>query len=225
MTADRPWLQPGDPAPAFALPAINREGTVSIEDYRGRTPLLLGLYRGLHCPFCRRQLVQLSTTQEKLKAAGVETLAVVNTPVERARLYFKHRPARVLLAADAEASVHRAFGVPAFIPVEDPTTARWPWRATMEQFRASLINPTGELPKPLNGFEANDTLNQMDRFELTDEDKRIFNAHGSQLVGHFLLDQRGIVRWADVEAGARMTDIGRFPSDEELLAAARALPS
>lgn len=225
MTTDRPWLQPGDPAPAFALPAINREGTVSIEDYRGRTPLLLGLYRGLHCPFCRRQLVQLSTTQEKLKAAGVETLAVVNTPVERARLYFTHRPARVLLAADAEARVHRAFGVPAFVPVEDPTTARWPWRATMEQFRASLINPTGELPKPLNGFEANDTLNRLDRFELTDEDKRIFSAHGSQLVGHFLIDRQGIVRWAHVEAGARMTDIGRFPSDDELLAAARALPS
>ena len=218
-------LRPGDPAPHFALPAVNREGQVSLDDYRGRSPVLIGLFRGLHCPFCRRQLVQLSTTQDKLKAVGVETLAIVNTPVERARLYFKHRPARVLLAADAEAGVHRAFGVPAFVPVEDPATARWPWRATMEQFRAGLINPTGELPKPLNGFEANDTLNQMDRFELTDVDKQIVNAHGSQLVGHFLIDRRGIVRWAHVEAGARMTDIGRFPSDEELLAAARALPS
>jgi hypothetical protein len=65
----------------------------------------------------------------------------------------------------------------------------------------------------------------MDRFELTDEDKRISNAHGSQLVGHFLIDRRGIVRWAHVEAGVHMTDIGRVPSDEELLAAARALPA
>ena len=225
MTADRPWIQPGDRAPSFVLPAINREGMVSLEDYRGRTPLLLGLYRGLHCPFCRRQIVQLGATQEKLKAVGVETLIVINTPVERARLYFRHRPARMLLAADAEAATHRAYGAPAFVPVEDPSAARWPWRATMAQFQANLINPTGELPEPRNGFEANEALNRMDGFELTEVDKQIFSAHGSQLVGHFLIDRQGIVRWVHVEAGASMADIGRFPSEDELLAAARALPS
>ena len=105
-------LRPGDPAPDFALPAVNREGQVSLDDYRGRSPVLVALFRGLHCPFCRRQLVQLGTTQDKLKAMGVETMAVVNTPLERARLYFKYRPARVLLAADPEAATHQAFGCP-----------------------------------------------------------------------------------------------------------------
>ena len=42
--------------------------------------------------------MQLGTTQDKLKEMGVETVAVVNTPPERARLYFKYRPAKVLLA-------------------------------------------------------------------------------------------------------------------------------
>jgi len=41
-------LRPGDPAPHFALPAVNREGQVSLDDYRGRSPVLLGLFRGLH---------------------------------------------------------------------------------------------------------------------------------------------------------------------------------
>ena len=41
-------LHPGDPAPAFALPAVNREGQVSLDDYRGRSPVRLGLFRGLH---------------------------------------------------------------------------------------------------------------------------------------------------------------------------------
>jgi peroxiredoxin len=41
-------LHLGDPAPHFALPAVNREGQVSLDDYRGRSPLLLGLFRGLH---------------------------------------------------------------------------------------------------------------------------------------------------------------------------------
>ena len=41
-------LHPGDPAPAFALPAVNREGQVSLDDYRGRSPVLVALFRGLH---------------------------------------------------------------------------------------------------------------------------------------------------------------------------------
>ena len=30
---------PGDPAPHLALPTVNREGQVSLDDYRGRTPV------------------------------------------------------------------------------------------------------------------------------------------------------------------------------------------
>lgn len=41
---------------------------------------------------------------------GVETVTVVNTLPERAPLYFKHRPARVLLAADPAAATLRACG-------------------------------------------------------------------------------------------------------------------
>jgi peroxiredoxin len=41
-------LHPGDPAPPFRLPAVNREGQVSLDDYRGRSPVLIGLFRGLH---------------------------------------------------------------------------------------------------------------------------------------------------------------------------------
>lgn len=38
----------GEPAPHFALPAVNREGQISLDDYRGRSPVLLALLRGLH---------------------------------------------------------------------------------------------------------------------------------------------------------------------------------
>src|SRR5258705_13152153 len=96
-------LRPGDPAPHFALPAVNREGQVSLDDYRGRSPVLVALFHGLHCPFCRRHLVQLGTTQDKLKAVGVETMEVVKPPAERARPYFKDRPAKGLLAAGPQA--------------------------------------------------------------------------------------------------------------------------
>ena len=63
-------LQPGDPAPAFSLAAVNGEGTVSLADLRGRS-FLIGFFRGLHCPFCRRQVVQLAGVQPALRAAGI----------------------------------------------------------------------------------------------------------------------------------------------------------
>jgi hypothetical protein len=91
--------------------------------------------------------VQLGTTQEKFKAMGVETVAVVNTPTERARLYFKHRPARVPLAADPEAAMHRAFRLPAFVLVEDESATSWPLRATMGQLQAVGIIPPGSCPR------------------------------------------------------------------------------
>jgi peroxiredoxin len=47
MEPGRP-VQPGEAAPDFEVPAVHREGTVSLADYRGRTPLFLALFRGLY---------------------------------------------------------------------------------------------------------------------------------------------------------------------------------
>lgn len=168
--------------------------------------------------------MQLGTTQDKLKTLGVETVAVVNTPVERARLYLKYRPVRVLLAADPEAATHRAFGVPEGVLVEKESEASWAQgKVTMGQLQAALINPTGELPEPQNPFVASQTLNQRDGFELTETDQQIAAAHSLLLAGHFLLDRDGIVRWQQIEGSERPEDLGRFPSDEEILRAAHAL--
>ena len=52
-------VRPGDRAPEFTLAAANRDGTVSLGDYQPKRAVLLGLFRGLHCPFCRRQVFQL----------------------------------------------------------------------------------------------------------------------------------------------------------------------
>src|SRR5438552_16705376 len=46
-------LQLGETAPNFVLDAITREGKIAIDDFRGEKPVLVGLYRGLHCSFCR----------------------------------------------------------------------------------------------------------------------------------------------------------------------------
>ena len=215
-------LRPGDPAPGFALPAVNREGEVSLNDYRGRSAVLVGLFRGLHCPFCRRQVVQLGTLKSKLAALSVETLAVVNTPLERARLYFKHRPVQVLIAADPEAATHRLFGVPAGEIIEDASQSAWPLKVTLGQFQAARINHP-ELPTPLNPFAGNDALNLRDGFEPNETDQQIAAAHGTQLAGYFLIDRNGILRWLFIEAAERINDLTKFPSEEEILTAASRL--
>jgi peroxiredoxin len=222
-TEQRPPIQPGEAAPQFVLPAVNREGTVSLDDFRGKSPLFIGLFRGLHCPFCRRQIVLLGSTQDKLRAMGVETLAVVNTPLERARLYFKYKPARVLLGADPDAATHRAFRLSPVQVIADPATSQWPLRITIAEVSQVRVNPTGELSGPTPVFEAMESLNAKDGFEATEVDQQIAAVHGMQGVGHFLIDRQGIVRWTHLEAGERMADLVTFPRDEQILEAARAL--
>jgi peroxiredoxin len=225
-TAPNRPLRPGDQAPSFALPAVNREGMVGMEDYRGKGAVLIGLFRGLHCPFCRRQITQLAITRNKLEREGVETLAIVNTPAERARQYFQYRPTRVLLAADPDVRTHRAFGLPAveIVPDDtDPATLQWPQRIAMTPFLSLRFNPTGELPEPQNIPQASETLNQKDRFEFTEADQRMA-AQPPQLTGHFLIDGQGTIRWAYVEGEKGPTDLVSFPGDDVILAAVEALP-
>lgn len=208
VTMMRTPRRPGDKAPDFTLPAVTHPGTVSLADFRNTSGVLLGLYRGLHCPFCRRQIFQLSSIQETLSGLGIAAVAVVNTPRERAELYFRYHPTRLTLLADPDARTHQAFGVPSVVPDES--------------FAGVRIHPP-ELAEPVHPMEANTVLNAKDAFVMTRVDEEIFAAHGTQLGGHFLIDREGIVRWTNIEAEHGLSDLTRFPSPAEMLAAARSM--
>jgi len=226
-TAPNGPLRPGDLAPSFALPAVNRDGTVGLEDYQGKDPVLVVLLRGLHCPFCRRHVVQLGITHDKLAREGVETLAIVNTPTERARQYFQYRPTRVLLASDPDVRTHQAFGLPkvGLVPDDtDPATLQWPHRTALTQFLSIVVNPDGELPEPKKLAEASELLNQKDGYEITEVEQQIFAAHGTQMEGQFLIDAQGTIRWSYVEGANGIDDFVNFPpSDDKILAAVEAM--
>jgi peroxiredoxin len=219
LVEPRPPVQPGEPAPDFTLPSATGEGTLSLADYRGRSPVLLALFRGVFCPFCRRGIAQLAGSREKLRALGVETLGIVGSQPERARLYFRFHPARVPLAADPDLATHRAFGLPS-----PPVTPE-----LQQAMQATRVNPGGELPEPLPIPQAAATLDQVDQFEATEidrEEAKRQSMERAQLCGHFLIDREGIVRWVDVECSKEgLSGVGKYPSDDELLAAARALPA
>jgi peroxiredoxin len=212
----RPPVQPGERAPDFTLPSAMDDKQVSLSDYRGKSPVLLAIMRGLYCAFCRRHIEHLGGAQQQLKEAGVETLVVVATTPERARLYFRYRPARVQLTADPELVTHRAYGLPNL-----PMTTE-----LLNTMQAVRVNPTGELPEPVPVGEAGDALNRLDGFEPTQIDHSDKKQQGVQLVGQFLVDRDGVIRWCNVEAATEgPAGVGKFPTQEELVAAARSLPA
>ncbi len=204
----------GDPAPDFTLPAVQSERSISLGDYRGKSPVFLAIDRGLYCPFCRRHIAQLGATSEKLRAVGVETLAVIATKPDRARMYLRFRPTRVPLVADPDRVTHRQYGL-----AKPPITPEF-----IQAAEATLVNPTGELPAPVPVLAVIDALNQFDSFQPNETDRQDQESQTPQLVGQFLIDTDGLVRWANIECSVEgLAGVGKFPTDDELIAAARRL--
>jgi peroxiredoxin len=216
MTATTPspsTASPGAKAPEFTLAAVDGTGTISLEDYRGRSPLFLALFVGLWCPFCRRSIAQMATIEPALRESGVETLCVVATPPDNARLYFKYRPTRLRLAADPDLNIHRAYGVPKPVPTPE----------MMKELGEVRINPDGLFAAPLPVEEAAASVGKMDGYADNQTDRADMERQWPQLKGQFLIDRDGTIRWANIECAEGLAGLGKFPSRDEILGAARAL--
>jgi peroxiredoxin len=215
-------LQPGDRAPNVVLDAVTRDGKVAIDDFRGHKPVLVGLFRGLHCPFCRRHIAAQAQLDPALREMGIESLTVVNTPTERARLYFRYHPMPALLAAsDPERASHRAFGLPNLEFTESET--QWPHKIGMDVAMAMRVNLPGEMPKPMDPFAAAEYLSKRDGYEITEADQQMMATGHGQLIGQFLLDREGIVRWTFTEVPEEGRRMFGHPTPEELMSAASQL--
>jgi hypothetical protein len=158
--------------------------------------------------------VLLGKTAEKLRALGVETVAVVASTAERARLFFRYRPVRCVVGADPELSTHRAYGV--------PHTGATP--EVMEAIHGAYRHLARELKLEMPDEQAREVIGRLDGFEVTDGEMAEFQRHQLQFTGQFLVDRTGIVRWATIECAQEgLAGIDKFPTDEELLALARTL--
>lgn len=207
-------VSPGEPAPDFELASVDGEGAVSLGDYLGKSNLFLALMVGLWCPFCRRQLVQLGNMEDKLKALGVQSLAVVATDPVHARVYFKFRPTRLRLASDPSMDIHRAYRVPRIDPTPELLQA-------LEQVR---INPFGDLPQPMGVKALSEKLTAEDGYAGSPDDATDVERQWPQLKALYMIDRQGIVRWVEIECQKEgMAGIGKMPSEEVILQAARAM--
>lgn len=184
-----PRLRPGDRAPEITLRAADREGVVSLMDYRGKQPVLLTLFRGLYCPFCRRQMSQFALSVDRLAKVGVAMLAVVATAPERTRLYYRFHPPRLRVAADPDLETHRAYGLPRL-----PKTP-----AVLQIVEAAAADMARELGIPTTAGQASEAILRFDGFEPVESDRQDAERDQALLIGQFLIDAQGIVRWVRIE--------------------------
>ena len=207
----------GDPAPDFQVPAANRDGDIGLRDYKGRQSVLIGLFRGLHCPFCRRQVVLMDGYSDRLAELGVETVAVMNTELNRAQAYYGRLKISMPLGVDPDWETHRRYGLPRSKITLGKTD--WPTKVNPIGMLTLKINPSGELPEPVSAIKVGDAVNRIDGFEPTAVDKKIKSAHGLTGAGFTLIDKDGIILWRWLEALTGVQDIGKFPSADAIIAA------
>ena len=123
-----------------------------------------------------------------------------------------------MAAADPERASHRAFGLPNLEFTENESD--WPHKVAMSDVMAMRVDVPGELPEPMDPIAAVESLNKKDGYEITEADQQMMATGQGQLVGQFLLDREGIVRWTFTEVaradahvrGAEPagTDVGRL---------------
>lgn len=230
----RRLVQSGEAAPNFTLPTVEREGTVSLADYRGKSPVLLSINRALWCSFCRRHIALLGGMRQRLLKLGVETLAIVASAPERARLYVRHRPLGVPVAADPDQVTHRAYGLPMppLTPEFEQAFEKMSVRledvaldpADLSELRAAVRVAQVDPERPMPVWDFIHMQRKLYPYEMTEREQQEW-AHNKTLgAAQFLVDRDGLVRWAWVQGVDQPpAGLGNHPSEAELLAAAQAL--
>jgi hypothetical protein len=97
----------------------------------------------------------------------------------------------------------------------------------MQDVMAMRINPTGELPEPMDPASGAKYLDEKDGIDATQYEtpRQEGQPVSVQLNGTFLVDRDGIVRWSFLEAMEGPGGFGGFPETRQFLAAASSLAS
>ena len=73
----------------------------------------------------------------------------------------------------------------------------------------------------MDPFATLEYMNKKDGYEITEADQQVIATGVGQLVGQFLLDRSGVVRWTFSEA--LDGGFGAMPNSEEMMSAASAI--
>ena len=105
---DRVILEPGMPAPDFALP--DQDGVVrKLSDYRGEKVVLF-FYPQAMTPACTKEACEFQESSAPLAEAGYRVLGISRDAVERLRRFADRDSLEYPLLSDPDTEVHRAYG-------------------------------------------------------------------------------------------------------------------
>jgi len=100
----------GEPARSFRLPTA-AGGEIGLDDYKGRSAVVLWFTKGMACPFCRQQMSQLARGYARIKEHGGEVLEVTNSTPARAQFYARQFKLPFPYLCDPDYGVHRQWGI------------------------------------------------------------------------------------------------------------------
>lgn len=107
---ESPEIMIGLPAPEFELESV-QGSTIRLDDYRGKSHVLVWFSRGFTCPFCRRYMAQLNQALDQFKSADTEIVQIAPNLVDRARMYFKRQPLGFPFLCDPSNETFYRFGL------------------------------------------------------------------------------------------------------------------
>ncbi len=99
---------PGDPLPAMTLPLV--DGGETRLGGTGRWQVAV-IYRGAHCPLCRKYLKTLDGLLEGFQEAGADVVAISGDPLERAKKEAAEEGWRFPVACELSQDQMRALGL------------------------------------------------------------------------------------------------------------------
>jgi peroxiredoxin len=181
----------GQTAPPFRLPS-GQGPEVALEDYRDRKNVIVWFTKGMACPFCRQQMSQLARGYEQFAARDAEIVEVTSSTLDRARVYARKFALRFPYLCDSDYSVRRAWGLGV--------------RSHGPAYYAKMLYRGMTSPKVESDYAGEPAkLTEMPGL-MTDED-----------MGFFIVDKRGVIRYALGGSYVTPTGMRQIPSTDEIL--------
>ncbi len=163
-------LSIGATAPSFRLPSAQGP-EVGLDDFRGRSAVVLWFTKGMACGFCRQQMSQLARGYPRFRDLGAELLQITPTKVERGRFYARNFTLAFPYLCDPDRRAAGAYGLGG-----RSHSVAW--------YAQALVAGARSVPPPSDFPAVRPSLGEMPAL-LADDD-----------MGFFIVDREGIVRHA-----------------------------
>ena len=181
----------GESARSFRLPSA-QGGPVGLDDFKGRSAVVLWFTKGMACPFCRQQMSQLARAYPRIKERGGEVLEVTSSTPARAQFYARQFKLPFPYLCDPDYRVRAEWGLQK--------------RSHGPGYYVKMLAKGMKAEPPPNDFGAfKPALGEFPQV-LADDD-----------MGIFIVDRAGVVRYS--LAGSYFSEAGphAMPGPDEIL--------